>query len=135
MKNLKVFLKLFFSGFILASILSLLTHCPESNPVIPVDDTAVETPALKQLSDEVINAFESGSKDAVLNLLYDDYKFIYEDFDATSEQMQRFAEAINKRKIIFANELYAEYEIIIDQQTYTIVYSNFGDGNWVLQRF
>lgn len=136
MKNLKVFLKLFFSGFILAFMLTLLTHCPESNPVIPVDDTAVETPAIKQFSNDVIIAFESSDKQKVLDLMYDEYKEIYgEELNTTPDKMQTFAEALKKRKIIFSNEMYAEYEIEIDGQTFTIAYSNTGEGDWKLQRF
>ena len=137
MKNLKIFLKLFFSGFILAFMLSLLTHCPESNPIIPVDDeTAVETPAIKQFSNDVIIAFESNDKQTVLDLMYDEYKDIYgEVLNTTPDKMQTFAKALKNRKIIYANDMYAEYEITIDGKVFTIAYSNTGEGDWKLHRF
>lgn len=137
MENLKVSVRFLLVGFLLAFLLSFLTHCPESNPSGPVDETpAEETPAIKQFSNDVIAAFESQTPDLVLNLMYDEYKEFYsEGLRATPEKMQTFAEALKNRKIVFSSELYAEYEVTIDGEIFTIAYSNYGDGNWMLHRF
>ncbi|MBX3043042.1 MAG: hypothetical protein KIT33_02240 [Candidatus Kapabacteria bacterium] len=137
MENLKVSARFIIAGFLLAFLLSFLTHCPESNPSGPInEDPAVETPDIKQFSNDVIAAFESQNPDVVLNLMYDEYKeFHSEGLKATAEKMQTFAEALKNRKIIFSSELYAEYEVTIDGEVFTIAYSNYGDGNWMLHRF
>ena len=136
MKNLKVFLQLFLTGFFLAFMLTALTQCPQENSVGPVDKSAVETGEVKLFSQNVIIAFESNDKQTALDLMNDEYKDIYEEvLNTTPDKMQTFAQALKNRKIIFANEMYAEYEITVDGQVFTIAYSNTGEGDWKLHRF
>lgn len=136
MKNIKVFLKLFLIGFVLAFMMTTLTQCPQENPTGPIDEPAVETESIKQFSSKIITAFESGNKQNVLDLMYDEYKEIYsKDLEDAPEKMPTFAEALKNRKVIFANELYAEYELTIDGTKFTISYSNEGNGNWKIERF
>lgn len=136
MKNFTIFLKLFFTGAILAFIMSTLTHCPEPSPTEPIIEPAVETAPMKQYSETVIIAFQSGDKQKVVDLMYDEYKEIYgkQLENATSKSMADFASALENRKIIKANELYAEYELTINGMAFTIAYSNDGNGNWKLER-
>ena len=49
--------------------------------------------------------------------------------------MRTFANALKNKKLVFANEMYAEYELTIDGNVFTIAYSNSGDGVWKLHRF
>lgn len=136
MKEFSNYVKLFVIGIVLATISSLLTHCPEQNPSGPIDDPGEETEQVKQFNIDVITAFESGNKQSVIDLMYDEYKEIYsQELNATPGQMQAFANALKDRKLIYANEMYAEYEITIEGQIYTIAYSNSGEGDWKLHRF
>jgi hypothetical protein len=136
MIKLNIYLRLFLIGFFLAFLLIGLTNCPQENSTGPIDDPAVETAPMKQYNEKVITAFQSGDKQKVVDLMYDEYKDIYSSqLDSDPQKMQNFANALEKRKIIFANAFYAEYEVEIDGQIFTIAYSNTGDGNWKLQRF
>lgn len=136
MKNLKVFLQLFLTGFFLAFMLTALTQCPQENSVGPDDKPAVETGEVKQFSLNVISAFKSGDKQKVVDLMYDEFKDVFgKQLEESTASMADFATALENRKIIKANELYAEYELTINGTTFTIAYSNDGDGNWKLERF
>lgn len=136
MKEFSNYVKLFVIGIVLATFSSLLTHCPKQNPSGPIDDPGEETEQVKQFNIDVITAFESGNKQSVIDLMYDEYKEIYsQELNATPGQMQAFANALKDRKLIYANEMYAEYEITIEGQIYTIAYSNSGEGDWKLHRF
>jgi len=136
MKTSKTILKLFFTGFFLAFCLTSLTQCPIENPTTPADEAAKETEATKKFSQTVISAFQSGDKQKVIDLMYDEYKDIYgKQLEASTARMTDFAAALENRKIILANELYAEYELTVNGITFTIAYSNEGDGIWKLERF
>lgn len=136
MKGLHNYIKLYFFGIVLAAISSFLTHCPEDNPTAPIDNPGQETEQVKKFNNDVISAFQSGNKQSVLDLMYDEYKEIYsEELETTPDKMEIFANALKNRKLIFANEMYAEYEVTIDGQIFTITYSNSGEGNWKLHRF
>lgn len=128
--------RLFVLGFLLAFITANLTMCPEESATNPSEPPPVETEQVKQFNTTVKTAFESGDKSAVINLMYEDYQDIYgEMLNKSTADMQAFAKALENRKLIFANELYAEYEITIDGNVYTIAYSNNGDNIWKLHRF
>ncbi|MCB9250269.1 MAG: hypothetical protein H6613_17815 [Ignavibacteriales bacterium] len=55
--------------------------------------------------------------------------------NSSDKSLAAYGEALENRKLIFANDLYAEYEITLNQTTYTIAYGNGGDGKWQLLRF
>lgn len=136
MNWMKKYFRLFIIGFLLAFIMSNLTHCPEDSPTNPGEEPAIETEQLKDLNKSTIEAFNSTKKENVLDLMYDEYKDIYGEYlNDNSEKMQKYAIALETRKIIFANDMYAEYEITIDGKIYTIAYSHSGVGNWKLHRF
>jgi hypothetical protein len=58
-----------------------------------------------------------------------------EDLEQYLDKFPAFTEALKNRKIIASEELYAEYELTIDGETYTIAYGQSGDGVWKLMRF
>jgi hypothetical protein len=137
MKDLKQLFRVFIFGFILAFMMQLFTMCPTDNPTNPiVDPPAEETAQMKAFTNHVVSAFQSGDKQQVIDLMYDEYKEVYSnELTISNEKMSQFASALENRKIIFSNELLAEYEINIDGTTFTISYSNTGDGIWKLNRF
>lgn len=136
MNWIKNYFRLFIIGFLLAFIMSNLTHCPEESPTNPGEEPAFETEQLKDLNLTTIEAFNSANKDVVLDLMYDEYKEIYGEYlDDNTDKMKAYAKALESRKIIFANDMYAEYEITIEGKVFTIAYSHSGDGNWKLHRF
>lgn len=139
MKNLKINLKFFLFGFILAAFLNYIPSCSEKkSPVEPddgIDTEYSENYGMQSLSDSLIAAFESNDKTKVSNFLSDESKDIYSNIlNNSNENLSVFGDALAKRKLIFANELYAEYEITINENTYTISYANGGDSKWHLLR-
>jgi hypothetical protein len=136
MSKLNPIIKYFLGGFLAAFLLLNLTQCPEETSK-PKDDDPPEEPAeLVSFSDDVIGAFESQNASQVSDMMYEEHReFFIPDLEDQHEKMKIFAEAIKERKLIGLNELYAEYEITIDGQTYTIAYGQSGDGVWKLFRF
>lgn len=140
MENHSHFIKLFFFGFILAAFLNYIPSCSEKkSPVQPDDQSNTgysESEELKNLSDSLITAYKSEDKTKVIHFLSDDSKEIYSNIlNSSNESLAEYGAALENRKLIFTNELYAEYEITINQKTYTIAYGNGGDGKWQLLRF
>ena len=138
MKVFKQIFRAFCIGFLLAFLMQFFTMCPDSSsPTNPAtEEPAVETQAMKSFTNDVKSAFQSGDKIQVMNLMYDYHKDIFtNELTFSSDKMQKFAAALESRKIIAANEFYAEYEIEISEQKFTIAYGNSGDGVWKLQRF
>jgi len=136
MNSLSKYFKFYVLGILIAAIISSLTHCSDENSTSPADNFGTETEQVKRFNETVISAFESGDKQTVLNLMYDEYKEIYSnELNAAPEKMQTFANALKNKKLVFANEMYAEYELTIDGNVFTIAYSNSGDGVWKLHRF
>lgn len=122
-------------------ILSLLIICytctNKDSPNSPNDDqTFSETPVLKAFSDSLITAFSSEDEDDVLALVNAEYRATCEaGLDGTANTMTAVAQALEKRKLVFANKFYAEYKVTIAGAEYRIAYSNCGDGRWQLIRF
>lgn len=140
MKNARRYLKFFFFGFILAAILNHIPSCSdEKSPSEPDDQDyqqLTESIELKEFSENLIAAFEVENKEMVIEFLNEESEDIYSEILISStESLAKYGEALQKRKLIFATEYYAEYEIFIDEKTFTIAYGNEGDGTWELLRF
>ena len=129
--------KYFVGGFIAAFMLFALTQCPEENATKSDEDILpTETTELKTFSESLITAFENQDIDKISEMMYEEHREFYiDDLGDYAEKMPIFAEALKSRKLTAMNELYAEYEITIEEQTYTIAYGQSGDANWKLLRF
>ena len=137
MKKYFPFLRLFLLGFAGAFMIINLTMCPEESAG-PTDiiNPGTESKELKELATNAESAFKSGSKENVLKLTYENYAEILQEFIPNDpEKLKKFGEALSKKKLIFTNEIYAEYEVTIDRITYTIAMGNSGDGKWKIIRF
>lgn len=123
-----------------AAILNLVPSCSENeSPTEPQDQNTTEyyeTLNMKNLSDSLILAFKTENKNKVLNCINEEFIETYTPilYNSTSS-LSTFGTALEKRKLIFSNALYAEYEISVNENTYTIAYANCGDDNWQLVRF
>jgi len=137
MRGFKKIIRAFGIGFVLAFIMQFFTMCPTDSGNNPAENPPIEeTAEIKAYSDQVVNAFKSGNEQQVIALMYDEHKEAYtKDIIFTTEKMNQFASALENRKLISLNELYAEYELTIDGITFTIAYANSGDGVWKLFRF
>lgn len=140
MKNVHHFLKLFFFGFFLAALLNHIPSCSDDKSPTEPDDQknlqVTESAELKDFSEDVITAYKSEDKEAVIEFLNEECKEVYSDMlNSSDESLIKYGEALEKRKLIFATDFYAEYEISIDDKIYTIAYGNEGDGTWQLLRF
>lgn len=140
MKHHYPLIKLFFFGFFLAATLNLNHSCSEKDsPTEPIEEyntEYTESQSLKMLSDSLIMAFNAEDKPKVISFLNDEFKEVYAEMLNTSkESLAVFGTALEKRKLIFANELYAEYEIFVNEVTYTIAYVSSGNNDWQLMRF
>lgn len=137
MYNLNPILKYFLGGFIAAFMLLNLTQCPEEDSSKPSDETpAEETEELKAISEELISAFEAQDIDKIRSMMYENHVDLFtEDIEQNLDKFPAFTEALRNRKIIASAQHYAEYELTIDGETYTIAYAQSGNGNWRLLRF
>ncbi|MCX7908883.1 MAG: hypothetical protein N2560_05120 [Ignavibacteria bacterium] len=127
----------FIFGFLLAFIFFNLTNCPDK-VTGPGDDNSIgmETPELKSFAKRAENAFQSGSRDSVLAVTYEEFANVTKEYLPNDpDLLKKFGEALTKKKLLFANNFYAEYEIQIDGKTYTIAFAQSGDGVWKLVRF
>jgi hypothetical protein len=139
MKYYHKFFTLFLSGFLLATVTNFFASCSKSeSPTQPIDDNPAqysETSEMKNLSDSLISAFKLENKEKVMNCFNEEFKDTYRlIINNTTKSLSEFGTALEKRKLTFANSLYAEYELIIDGITYTIAYANSGDSKWQLVR-
>ncbi len=127
-----------FFGILTVSLLIICHTCTNKDaPNSPNDDqTFSETPVLKAFSDSLITAFNSEDEEQVLDLVSSEYfAACDEELDGTANTMTAVAQALEKRKLVFANALYAEYKVTIDGAEHRVAYSNCGDGRWQLIRF
>lgn len=125
-------------GILVAFLLMICTTCTnKQSPNSPSDVKSLsETPALKALSDSLIIAFSSEKEDNILALVHAEYRAACDrELEGTRNTMAAVAQALEKRKLVFATALYAEYKITIAGAEYPIAYSNCGDGHWQLVRF
>ncbi len=125
-------------AFLVLSSLALWIMCSDKHsPNAPSDDeTYLETPALAAFSDSLIVAFQSENKGRVLALADPEYLAVCDDeLDGTRTTMTAVGEALEKRKLMFASDLYAEFEVTINGEKFSIAYGNCGDGRWQLMRF
>ena len=141
MKQKIAFLKLFLVGFIIAFFIDANINCSENeSPTQPEDGNQdiseyQETEAMQKLSDNLIAAYKSNNKNKVIETLSEEVKEIYSNIlNSSTKSLSAYGNALESRKLIFANELYAEYEITIDGEVYTLNYGNGGDGIWKLLR-
>ena len=139
MKNQYHSFTLFVVGFLLAAGLNHIPSCSNNeSPTQPTDGNPAEyseTQGMKNLSDSLISAFKSENKEKVMNCFNEEFKNTYQPIiNNTTKSLSAFGTALEKRKLTFANSLYAEYELIIDGIIYTIAYANSGDSKWQLVR-
>lgn len=141
MKRIYENIKYYFLGFIVALILINFTWC-KKKPTEPTNESnengiiGVETQALKDFTTKTKNKFLSGKKDSVLAITYEEFAKIYkEDIPNDQQKFIKFGEALEKKKLIFANQFYAEYEVEIDGKKYVIAFGQSGDNNWKIIRF
>ena len=135
-------LELFTFGFILAALLNLTSNCSEKNsPTQPEDKIDppttdyLETQPMKNLSDSLISAFNLEDKSKVISCLSEDTRDIYgEILNNSTASLKAFGKGLENRKLVFANQLYAEYEITVDGKIYSIAYVSCGDDIWHLSR-
>ncbi len=140
MIHLRHFVKFFLFGFILAAFLNYIPSCSEEkSPVQPEDQNIPgysESPELKKLSDSLISAYKAEDKAKIIEFINEETKEIYANILNTStKSLAAYGEALENRKLTFVNDLYAEYEITINEITYTFACANTGDGFWQLVRF
>jgi hypothetical protein len=127
----------FLFGFAIAFILLNFTMCPEK-ATGPSDDnsTGIEPADLKTFAKRAENAFLSGQKDSVLAITYEEWAEACKDYITSDpEKLKKFGEALSRKKLIYGTNPYAEYEITIDGEKFTVAFAQSGDGNWKLVRY
>jgi hypothetical protein len=137
MDKIKKLTRPFLIGFALSFILFNLTMCPEdttgpSDPSQPKEETA----QLKDFNTRAENAFLTANTDSIIAWTYDNIALeIGKDIKSDPEKLKKFGEAFKSKKILFANEFYAEYEFDVDGEKFTVAMGNSGDGNWKFIRY
>ncbi|QLH53680.1 MAG: hypothetical protein CH6_1897 [Candidatus Kapaibacterium sp.] len=130
-------IRLYLFGVMLAVITLNFTNCPEkvSGPSNE-NPTGVETPALKSFSKTAENFFLEGKRDSIIANTYPEFSVVAQDYLPNDPAiLKKFGEALTKKKLLYAGELYAEYEITIDGKRYTVAFGQSGDGVWKIVRF
>lgn len=135
--NLPKSLRMYLFGFLLALITLNFTNCPEkATGPSNENPTGVETPALKGFTKTAENFFLEGKRDSVLANTYSEFADVAKEYLPDDPVLlKKFGEALTKKKLIYAGELYAEYEITIDGRKYTVAFGQSGDGIWKIVRF
>lgn len=124
-------------GFVLAFVMLNFTMCPEK-ATGPSDESPVgiEPAELKTFAKLAENAFLSGLKDSVLAITYNEFAESCKNYlPDKPEAFKKFGEALAGRKLIYGTPFYAEYEITINDEKYTVAFAQSGDGVWKLARF
>jgi uncharacterized protein YaaN involved in tellurite resistance len=141
MGSIYTYLKFFFFGFCIAFIINLSLSCSDkespTQPEVGNPDFSEfqESEAMQKLSEDLISAFKSNNKSKVIEYLSDEVKEIYSEIlNSSTKSLSDYGSALESRKLIFANELFAEYEITINGEVYTLDYGNGGDNVWKLLR-
>jgi hypothetical protein len=140
-KTMKFTDRLIGLGLILLLLLlsfSLLSTCSKDSPTAPGEPPVeyTETSAMKILSDSLVVAFQSGRTENILRSVGEEQKTVYAaELNGSSADLAAYGEALKSRKLLFANSLYAEYQVQISGSAYTLAYANSGDGQWRLVRF
>jgi hypothetical protein len=128
-----------FSLIVSAAVIAVLLYCSKKEPpTAPVENSGAktETASMKILSDSLVVAFKSASAERVLGFVNDEFKGVYrEELRGSTADMAAFGEALKGRRLVDANELYAEYQVSVGGETVTLAYANTGDGHWQLVRF
>ena len=144
-------IKLFIFGFLVALFIDANISCEDkespTQPEIGSPDFSEyqESEAMQKLSEDLISAFKSNNKSKVIEYLgyiqidtisvSDEVRDIYSEIlNSSTKSLSDYGSALESRKLIFANELLAEYEITINGEVYTLDYGNGGDGAWKLLR-
>jgi len=138
MKSIKYLL----IGVLLAFMVDSFTSCKknESNPVEPDPSKPPETEVINDLEDDALKtiaAFKSGSVDEVKKIISESANAIYgSDLESAKPKFVPFSEALKNKKLIAYSEMYAEYEIIVDGNSYLVAFSKQNEaGDWKLIRF
>jgi hypothetical protein len=111
--------------------------CPDdatgpADPGQPQDETA----ELKDFNQRAESAFLTANSDSIIAWTYDNVASeISSGITSNPEKLKKFGEAFKSRKILFANEIYAEYEFDVEGEKYTVAMGNSGDGVWKFIRY
>ncbi len=137
MQKLLRAVKPFVMGFSLAFIIFNLTMCPDkATGPSDTNNTGNETAELKSFVSKAENVFLEGNRDSVLAITYENYaELLKDDLPNDPEKIKKFGEALQKRKLVYAGPMYAEYEVTINGETYTVAFGQSGDGVWKIVRF
>jgi hypothetical protein len=124
-------------GCTLLALATWYTCSDKSSPTSSHDETVYsETPAMTSLSDSLITSFKAGDKARVLALVRDEQRAVCTaELNGDQYTLEDVGQAMEKRKLVFASALYAEYEVTLNGQKYCIAYGQCGDGHWQLMRF
>ncbi len=111
--------------------------CPEkATGPGDVGSTGVELAELKTFAKHAENVFLSGERDSVLAITYGEFAESCKGYLSNNpETLKKFGEALAGKKLIYGTPFYAEYEITIDGEKFTVAFAQSGDGVWKLARF
>jgi hypothetical protein len=100
------------------------------------DPPPTETAELKAAANKIESAFLSGNSQKLLAVMTDEAKEFYkEDTDNIKKMMVAYGNVFKNRKLIFASDNYAEYEIAVNGKNLTAALAKKEDGSWKLMRF
>lgn len=111
--------------------------CPEkATGPGDVGSTGVEPAELKTFAKHAEDVFLSGKRDSVIAITYSEFAEACKDYIPDNPAvLKKFGEALAGKKLIYGTPFYAEYEITIDGEKFTVAFAQSGDGVWKLVRF
>lgn len=130
MKTLKYFLL----GFILMAGIHLFMNigCKDTStsPSSPDNSGKIESSA--KLAESIFSSADTSKLYTILTeSTYNTYK---SDFAEFQKVMPLYANAFKNRKLLYSNEIFAEYEFSVDGKSYTVTFTRQDDGSWKITR-
>jgi uncharacterized protein YkuJ len=133
------YFRYFFFGFFFIAVIHYSGSCKNDNNPVATNPppSSVDVTKITDGAKTAENAFITGDKQQVANILTEDSKTLYkDDLDKiSSNDLIEIGNAMKTRSLDKYGEQYAEFSFQKDGQTFTVAFARQADDSWKLMRF
>ncbi len=138
MNSIKKYLLPFLCGVLVAMTLHISYRCQKDDDPLPENENVIKFD-LNQVSKDAQKAeeaFLSGKTDNVKSVIHEDALKFYKDVieSQSPERLTALGNALKNRKLKNHSEIYAEYEFVEGNKTFTVAFAMTGDKTWKIVR-